>query len=190
VFNPEGSLMGVTQELHRLGQSARRLNEGSDHLNRLIAAIDQLLGKLMIGLDYVHERPLDERISYDRDGKRVVELAYLGYLRVQGSFQLAIRTVRVFESKAAFADKTPGDVVPILSAPRRLRYAAVDMLPDMVSGLAQQVDDVVNSMERRCRTARALLEELRGIAGPESRAEAEAAAASATSHRRPTVPCQ
>ena len=92
--------MPITQELYRLGQSARRLNDGSDQLNRMIAAIDRLLGRLMIGLDYVHPRPLSEYVTIDHEGKRIIELSYLGYLKVQRRYHLAIKTIKVVESRA------------------------------------------------------------------------------------------
>ena len=79
--------MTITQELYRLGNSARRLNDGSDQLNRSIAAIDNLLGRLMIGLDYVHPRPLAEHTSYDASGKRVIEVSYRGYLKIRGRWR-------------------------------------------------------------------------------------------------------
>ena len=37
-------------------------------------------------------------------------------------------------------------------------------MPDMVTGLAAQVDEVVGAMERRCATAASLLEHLQQIA--------------------------
>ena len=156
--------MAITQELYRLGNSARRLNAGSDQLNRLIERIDQLLSTLMIGLDYVHPRPIDETTSLDHNGKRVIELSYVGYLRAQRSYHLAIKTVKVLESKLAMATQTPGEVTPLLTAPRRLRYAAVDVLEELVHGLAEQVDDMVGSLERRCQAAESLVRNLEEVA--------------------------
>ena len=156
--------MAITDELHRLGNSARRLNAGSDQLNRLIERIDELLGRLMIGLDYVHPRPIDEATSMDHSGKRVIELSYVGYLRTSRSYHLAIKTVKVLESKLALATHNPGEITPLLAAPRRLRYAAVDVLPEVVSGLAASVDEMVGTLERRCHTAQALVQNLEQVA--------------------------
>jgi len=156
--------MAITEELHRLGKSALRLNKGSDKLNHLIERIDELLGTLMIGLDYVNLRPIDESTSVDHNGKRVIELSYVGYLRIQRNYHLAIKTVKVLESKLAVATQTPGEVMSLLAAPRRLRYAAVDVLPEVVHGLAEQVDEMVGSLERRCETAKALVDNLEQVA--------------------------
>jgi len=178
----------VNQELHRLGQSTRRLNDGSEHLNTMIASIDDLLERLMIGLDYVHPRPLAEVTAFDPAGKRIVELSYLGYLRVHGGYHLAVKTTKIVESRLALATETPGQVMPLLEAPRRLRYAAVDVLPELIAGLAEQVEDMLGSMERRCQIARGLVEHLESIAGPVDPARAASEAEGATSHRRQTVP--
>jgi hypothetical protein len=156
--------MAITDELQRLGNSAQRLNVGSDQLNRLIERIDELLSQLMIGLDYVYPRPIDEMTSADHNGKRVIELSYVGYLRTSKNYHLAIKTVKVLESKLAVATQNPGEIIPLLAAPRRLRYAAVDVLPEVVSGLAAQVDEMVGSLERRCRTAETLVRNLEQIA--------------------------
>ena len=180
--------MPITQELHALGQAAKRLNDGSEELNALIARIDALLGRLMIGMDYLHPRPLSESVSYDRDGKRIIEMAYVAYCRVAKGYTLAIKTVKVHESKRALANETPGDFMPLLQAPRRLRYAAVDVLPELVAGLSAQVEEVAEAMVRRCAVASSLARRLEEMAGPAPPVEVQRTAETATSHARPTRP--
>ncbi|MEX1366868.1 MAG: hypothetical protein AB1Z98_27320, partial [Nannocystaceae bacterium] len=60
--------------------------------------------------------------------------------------------------------QTPGEITPLLTAPRRLRYAAVDVLHELVHGLAEQVDDMVGSLERRCNAAESLVRNLEQVA--------------------------
>jgi len=139
------------------------LNEGSDQLNALISSIDKALGRLMIGMDYVHPRPLQETMSVGRDGKRIIELAFLGYLRIQSEYHLCIKTVKILESKVALASESAGTVMPLLAAPRVLRHAAVDLFPELIQVLSHQVGDLVAQMERRCATAKSLLEQLEGL---------------------------
>lgn len=154
--------MPITQELVALGTAARRLNDGSDQLNKLIARIDELLGRMMIGLEYYLPRPLAESVSYDRDGKRCIELGFVGYARVGKAYTLVVRTTKVAESKVAVATQAPGEVVPLLQAPRRLRYEAVDLLPELVAGLSAQVEEVAATMQRRCEIAASLVARLEG----------------------------
>lgn len=155
--------MAINERLNQLGQAAQRLNEGSDQLNALISSIDKALGRLMIGMDYLHPRPLQETMSVGRDGKRVIELSFLGYLRIQSEYHLCIKTVKILESKVALASESPGNVIPLLSAPRVVRHAAVDLFPELIQVLSHQVGDLVAQMERRCATAKSLLEQLESL---------------------------
>lgn len=157
--------MAINKDLERLGDSAERLNAGSDQLNQLIERIDRALGRLAIGLALFMQRPLAEHTSFDHSGKRVIELSYLGYCKVHRNYHLVIKTVKVLESKLAVTTESPGTVVPLLAAPRHLRYAAVDVLPELVGGLAAQVEEMVAAMDRRQATAAKLLEHLEEIAG-------------------------
>ena len=160
--------MAITAKMYKLGQAARRLNDGSDQLNRLLAEIDKVLGRLMIGMEFTVERPMAERVMKAEDGSRAIELCFLGYLRVRGSYHIALKTVKVLESKRAAASEEPGSIVPVLEAPRQLRHAAVDHLPELVEGLASQVQDVVGKMEERCQVASALLSNLEHMLADES----------------------
>ena len=158
--------MAITDKMVQLGQAARRLNDGSDRLNRLISQIDTTLGRLMIGMDYIHPLPISESVSFDSDNKRIIELAYLSYLKVRDGYHLTVKTVKVLESKKSLGVEAPGKVQPLLEAPRKLRYAAVDALPELVSGLATQVDEIVNKMERRVDVAESLLTHLESMLDP------------------------
>ena len=150
--------MGITDNMFSLASAARRLNDGSDHLNRLISDIDKILTRLTIGMDYVHPRPVMETVSFDDEGHRIIELSYLAYLKVHRGWNLAIKTVKVLEAKKQLANEAPGAIVSLLEAPRRERYAAVEHLPELVSGLAAQVDEVLTKMDRRCEVAETLLD--------------------------------
>lgn len=157
--------VAINSDLERLGRSAERLNAGSDQLNRLIERIDVSLGRLAIGLDYFMQRPIGEHTSFDHQGKRVIELSYLGYCKVHREYHLVIKTVKVLESKLAVATEEPGTITPLLAAPRRLRYAAVDTISELVSALATQVEDMVAAMERRKAAAQALVTNLEQVVG-------------------------
>lgn len=153
--------MGITEELFRLGQAARRLNDGSDRLDRSLAEIDQALAQLMLGFEFQLPRPIAEQAHLDRDGKRVIEVSHLGYLPIEGpdgavEFRLAIKSLKVFEGRRTDGE-SPGRIVPLLEAPRAVRHAAVDHLASLVAGLAAQVDDMVAHIERRNQIATAIL---------------------------------
>ncbi len=155
--------MAISEGLDKLGKAARRLNKSSDRLVQLVRAIDQALGRLNLEVDYVGSRPVAEHATTDAHNKRTIELAYLGYLQVQGKHQLAIKTIKIHESRAATSETDGGTVRSLLQAPRGLLHAAVDHLPDLVGALSQQVWDLVNQVERRCQIARDLLTDLESL---------------------------
>jgi hypothetical protein len=161
--------VGITEQLFQLGQAARRLNDGSDRLDRCLAEIDRALGRLMLGFEHQLARPIAEVVHHDRDGKRIIEVHYLGYMRFAGpdersdgrrpggGFHLGIRTMRVFEGRRAPEGEPPPRVTPLLEAPRAVRHAAVDHLADLVGALATQVEEMIEHIERREALAEAIL---------------------------------
>lgn len=159
--------MGVTEELFRLGKAARRLNDGSSRLDRTLAEIDRALDSLTLGFEYQLPRPIAETEHQTRDGKRMIEVSYLGYLNMStpgdegatNTFHLAVKTLKVFEGKRAGSEE-PGRVVPLLEAPRSIRHAAVDHIALLVAGLAEQVDEMVEHIERRNAVASNILSTL------------------------------
>jgi hypothetical protein len=159
--------VGITEQLFQLGQAARRLNDGSDRLDRCLAEIDRALGRLTLGFEHQLARPIAEVVHHDRDGKRIIEVSYLGYMRFAGQssgggggFHLGVRTMKVFEGRRPPEGEAPPRVTPLLEAPRAVRHAAVDHLGELVGGLAAQVDEMVEHIERREAIAAAVLETL------------------------------
>lgn len=164
--------VGITEQLFQLGQAARRLNDGSDRLDRCLAEIDRALARLMLGFEYQLARPIAEVVHHDRDGKRIIEVSYLGYMRFAshderpdgrgagGGFHLGVRTIKVFEGRRAPEGESPPRVTPLLEAPRVVRHAAVDHLGELVGGLAAQVEEMVDNIERREAIAATVLETL------------------------------
>lgn len=149
--------MPITEELTALGQSVHRLGERSQEIIELVRAIDRILGELMPAteLKYLHPRPLMEMAKVSRGGKRVIEVAYLGVMRLDGRHQLVIKQVKILESKAAIASQGGGSVMPLLKAPRAAVFAAVDELGELVRVIREQVDGLAEEAERLRDAARA-----------------------------------
>lgn len=152
--------MAITEDLTKLGQSARRLRDGADELGQVIAEIDRTLGELHIGFEYLHPRPLLEKTVVSGEGKRVIEVAYLGYLPFRSEHHLVVKTVKILESKAAMSPENSGSMTPLLLAPRSIRHAAVDVLPELVRAITRQLDELAEATERRRDVAREVLGEL------------------------------
>lgn len=160
--------------MYQLGHAAKQLNHGSDVLNQTLESIDEVLGRLNVGMEFTLPRPLHEDSSIGSDSKRVILMGFLAYARIKGRFRLVYRTVKILESRRDSAMQSPGDKMPLLDAPRRVRHLAVDQLPDLVAGLSHSVDEVLNQLERRQSLATNILSELEGMlsetSGPASEA--------------------
>ena len=155
--------MSITDGMYQLGHAARQLNRGSDALNETLTRIDDVLGRLGVGMEFTLPRPLHEDVNVGSDGKRVILMGFLAYARIKGRFRLVYRTVKILESRRDSALQSPGDKVPLLEAPRRVRHMAVDHLPDLVGGLAKSVDDVLRQLDRRQNLASNVLSQLEGM---------------------------
>jgi len=155
--------MSITDGIYQLGHAARRLNNGSDVLNETLKQIDEVLGRLNIGMEFTLPRPLHEDTTVGSDGKRVILVGFLAYARFKGRFRLVYRSVKILESRRDSAMQSPGDKVPLMEAPRRIRHLAVDQLPDLVGGLSASVDSVLNQLDRRQSLAQNVLSQLEGM---------------------------
>jgi len=152
--------MPITEELTKLGNSVRRLNEGADELVREIQALEATLRDLALPFDYLHPRPLEETSRVGPGGKRVIEVVYLGVMPCRGRRRLAIKMVKILESKAASASQSGGAVMPLLDAPRGLLHAAAELLGEVVQGIRKQLDELAEQVDRRRHAAREAHEEL------------------------------
>lgn len=146
--------MPITEELTKLGNTVRRLNDGADELVREIQAIEATLRDLALPFDYLHPRPLEETARVGPGGKRVIEVVYLGVMPCRGRRRLAIKMVKILESKAAVASQSGGAVMPLLDAPRGLLHAAAELLGEVVRGIGKQLDELAEQVDRRRSAAR------------------------------------
>ena len=81
-----------------LETQATRLNEASDHANRVLTALEQRLVNLNIGLEVWYPKPLDTTVSEGDFGphetsSRVIQV--VGLARVDGKWCLAVKPIRV-----------------------------------------------------------------------------------------------
>lgn len=143
--------------MDQLTNASRRLLDGGARLDTLIAELDAGLGQLDVALDYMHPRPLAEAVRRDAAGKRVIELSYLCYREIDGRRCLAVRTIKVLESKAALASTVPTSIVPLRSADIALRQAAIDIMGELLSGITAQMERMADGLEDRCEAASSIV---------------------------------
>ncbi|MEE9383588.1 MAG: hypothetical protein V3V08_09265 [Nannocystaceae bacterium] len=152
--------MSIDPDLEQLQEVSDRLKGGSQWLDDLIHRIDSALHRLSIRVDYTHTRPLAEQVERGADGKRRIELSYLAYASVAGSRRLAIKTIKVLESKAALDTTDPRRIVPLRDAPVALRHAAVEQMAEALRGMTAHLKVLADRVDARCDSAESVLHSL------------------------------
>ncbi len=140
-----------------LETQATRLNEASDHANRVLTAIEQRLVNLNIGLEVWYSKPLDTTDSEGDFGayatsERVIQK--LGLARVDGKWCLAVKPIRqvsgFFQGDMdcpftnQYADAPP---TPLLKHSRALRIAALREMPEFVVLLNEHITSTIHELE-------------------------------------------
>ena len=140
-----------------LENQATRLNEASDHANRVLADVEQRLVNLNIGLEVWCHKLLDSTDSEGDIGphetsSRVVQV--IGLARVDGKWCLAVKPMRLvsgffqgdmncpFENQ--YAD---GPSTPLLKQSRELRIAALRVMPEFLVQLDDHIDSTIRELE-------------------------------------------
>jgi hypothetical protein len=144
-----------TNNLSELSGLAQKLNSKSDDLNKSIQALNQQLAALNLGLEvWLSNFPLDDSgfylefpdWNYDR-GERHRKTTVLGYCKVIGEWQLAVR-----EEECNYADEEPvlesSDTQPLLQASREIRLRAASRFDILISRLKQKAVEMLGNVEK------------------------------------------
>jgi hypothetical protein len=141
-----------------LEAQAERLNKVSDEANRKLAAIEKRLVDLNIGLEYWHERPVhrDDSVgTFSRDDTREQLVQLLGFARVDGTWCLALKPIRLVngffegDTSAPFQNRySGGKVVPLLQASRDLRIVSLDAMPHFLTEFNEHIQSAAEVIEK------------------------------------------
>jgi len=129
----------VQSSYRKLSEVASALNEVSDSLGQQIAELDSALKKLNLGVTvWVPLRAGVENNAYSYEG--------LGYAKVGGKWGVALRTFYQICDEPEEAEEWLFN-----DAPRRLRLAAIENIPELLEKLSQQAEET--TQEIRCKVA-------------------------------------
>ena len=136
----------VASSIVRLSSAAHDLNEASGELGQAITAIDTVLQALNIGVPTwtTIEKGNDEPNGdyfWSRD---------IGYAKVSNRWGIALRTV---SGNCNAPNEERCDSWPFNDAPRWLRIAAVEKIPDMLEALIKSAEETTR--EIKAKTAKA-----------------------------------
>lgn len=135
-----------------LANNASILNNFSDSCNSKLKDVQERLVSLNIGLEYWLKKPLynsDQQGDIGANDNSTVIIKRLGFSRLNGSWVLAIKTIRCVsgfymgEQDCPFTNEyVDSDPEPLLDASRELRLNALKSLPDFLSGYNKLVQDL------------------------------------------------
>jgi hypothetical protein len=121
----------------QLSSVASDLNTVSDELGKSIAEIDFALKKLNLGVSvWAKISGWEDELDYHREE--------LGYAKVEGKWGIALRTVT---GNYNWPDQDNIEQWLFSDAPRRLRLASIETLPDMLKRLSEEASETTNKIK-------------------------------------------
>lgn|SRR5262245_1061994 len=129
--------------------AASRLNEESNSVNTLLAKIEGQLVSANAGIEtWLTGQPLS---SSDASGSTEGETAWteqcLGFAKLNGKWCLAVKSIRVVsgffegDTNCPYTNKyVNNSPVPLAQAPRALRIAALELLPELIKQLTEETE--------------------------------------------------
>ena len=142
------------QELSTLASS---LNTASDELTKVVGTLDEALKKLNIGLTVW----VPFRFRGDGSDPEVYDQDEIGYAKVSGIWGVALRNIWGNES---FGDYHEAGPWLFKDAPRELRLAAADKIPELIEALATGASATTKEVEEKTKQVRELAEAIDEVA--------------------------
>jgi hypothetical protein len=122
-----------------LEKTARALNEASGRVNTILAACENKIRSLNLGIEVWLEGTID--LSDDSEAETmIVTSARLGFAKVDNMWCLATKIM-------PFADTTNRPLA-LLQAPRKVRMGALRQLPRLVGVLSERAQSKLAAIER------------------------------------------
>jgi hypothetical protein len=150
----------IQTHFQTLSKTASSLNIASDGLTQTVSILNEALQKLNIGLTvWVVVRAdcaEDEPYIYDHDE--------IGYCKVNGVWGIALQHVRGDASR----DEESKDGPWLFNdAPRELRLAGVDKIPDLIEALSKEALKTTKRVQEKTNEVRAVAEAIQNITASE-----------------------
>lgn len=141
-----------------LSDSASTLNSYSDSCNKKLKDAQERLASLNIGLEFWLDRPIsrsDQKGDIGANDNSTEIIKRLGFSRLNGSWVLAVKTVRSVSGfyqgdmdcpyTNEYVDKDPD---ALLDSPRELRLAALKSLPEFLYGYNNLVCELNSELSK------------------------------------------
>lgn len=147
----------VEMSYRKLATAAAALNNSSDELGKVVTELDAALKSLNLGISsWVNFRAWEQHPDWSCD--------QLGYSKVGGKWGVAIRTVSG-DYLSPGDDKVDAEWA-FNDAPRAMRIAAIDHIPELLEKLVKEVEATTNRVNERLKHSQAIAEAISAVANP------------------------
>jgi len=160
VTNPS-KVEKIQTHFQALSSAATSLNTASDELAKVVGVLDEALRKLNVGLPvWVTVSRWEGELRRGQDE--------IGYCRVSGKWGIAL--CRSWNDDAGGEDTIEG-LWLFNDAPRELRLAGVDKLPEVIEALSKEAFETTKKVQEKTKEARELASVIERITNQPSRTE-------------------
>ena len=145
----------VNASSKQLSAASVQLNAVSDELGKLIAELEAAIKKLNLGVEAW------TRVSGTSSDGGAYTREDLGYAKVDGKWGIALRSVSGHE---AFDDSENCEETPFNEAPRHLRIAAIDKIPNLIDKLSAAAEATTKEISGKLDRVREVVTAVSGAA--------------------------
>jgi len=145
----------------KLEEVATLLNKQSDSLNKTLQKIQDKLNSLNVGLEAWASGWLsNESLAMEEDSRGNIitpfpgatsraRVVFCGYARTGRGWGLAIRPAVVYyDAELCYLGEHNGDPQPLLEAPRDIRIAALEHIPEVIGQLQEKAEQAIEAIEK------------------------------------------
>jgi uncharacterized phage infection (PIP) family protein YhgE len=145
----DSKIAKVQTRFQELSTLASSLNTASDEFTKIVGTLDEALKNLNIGLTvWVNFRTRDIAESSE-----TYDVDQIGYSKIQGTWGLALRNIWGNEAYESHHEDGPW---LFKDAPRELRLAAADKIPELIEALAKAASTTTKEVQEKTKQVREL----------------------------------
>lgn len=139
-----------------------QLNTAMAEATAVVHAVDQFLAEELAVGPWVASRPFDTQRAIGDDGRELLITAHLACGRVAGKYRLHVlnATLDRAEGKDQFTQIIGEERTPWLSSSREVRLQSFAMLPELLSMLANKINEITAQTTKTVETVREVLKSM------------------------------
>jgi hypothetical protein len=155
----------MVDTIKELSDLSRKLNQKSDTLNAVITSINEKLAKLNLGVEaWLEHQPFEMSEVKHRPDEQQCDVMYqegkvLGYCRISGTWQLALKTCWydiVDEGCEVEPTSLLNSEESLLKASRLIRIKALELLPQLLDQIKAGAQKMLGGIESAEKAAKKL----------------------------------